>query len=71
MENMESTAKARVENELNELKDKARKLFLFIDSHQSDIELTNRRGYLLQEQLETMIKYINILEERLITWKEL
>ena len=62
-------AKQRVEKELDNLRIKSSKLFLFIKSDKFN-ELSVEEQTLLHEQYDIQLKYISILEKRLKIWKD-
>ena len=60
--------KQRVEKELDNLRIKSSKLFLFIKSDKFN-SLSLEEKTLLQEQYDIQLKYISVLEKRLEIWK--
>lgn len=61
--------KQRVEKELNNLRIKSSKLFLFIKSDKFN-SLSLEEQTLLKEQYDVQLRYISILEKRLEIWKD-
>jgi hypothetical protein len=61
--------KQRVEKELDNLRIKSSKLFLFIKGDKFN-SLSSEEKTLLQEQYDIQLKYISILEKRLEIWKD-
>lgn len=64
-----TTAKERVEQEQFDLLEKVQKLMAFLYSDKGR-KLDEESASLLRGQLETMIDYMDILQARLLKWKD-
>ena len=67
---MITTAKQRVIQERDELRDRINKLGLFISTNSKYATLPRRQRKLLRKQYRYMVAYHNILTERLACWED-
>lgn len=67
---MITTAKQRVIEERDELRDRINKLGLFISTNAKYAVLPSRQRRLLRKQYKHMVAYHNILTERLACWED-
>ena len=67
---MITTAKQRVIEERDELRDRINKLGLFISPNSKYATLSRRQRRLLRKQYKHMVAYHNILTERLACWED-